>query len=126
MLASLDAPMQQVETPQTLFEFVETTRPAPQDTTHAEDQEARGKIHLLARLAGLNAPQEETLIAMFIYGGDTNLISQLRRSTTRSVRGQRQIALVRLEELGYETVRGVLRGEYPVQQEGASQAAMKD
>jgi hypothetical protein len=62
MLVSLDAPMQHVETPQTFLEFVETTHHTPQETTHAEDQKARDKIHLLAQLAGLNDKQEERLI----------------------------------------------------------------
>ncbi len=86
MIASLEAPMQHVETPQTLFEYVETTRPAPQDTTHSEDQEAKDKIHRLAQLAGLNDKQEETLVALYVYGGDTTLLSQLRRCTTRTIR----------------------------------------
>jgi len=111
MLMSLDAPMQHTETPQTVFEFLETTRHVPQDTTQAEDREAKGKIHLLSQLAGLNDKQEETLVAMFIYGGDTKLISELRRSTSRSVRGQRQTALERIQELGYETVNGILTGK---------------
>jgi hypothetical protein len=81
-LASLDAHMHNVETPQTLFEYVETTQHTPQDTTHVEDQEARGKIHLLSQLARLNDKQEETLVALYIYGGDTTLISHLRRRTT--------------------------------------------
>ena len=111
-LASLDAHMRNVETPQTLFEFVETTHHTPQDTTHMEDQEAMDKIHLLAQLAGLNIPQEETLVALYVYGGDTTLISQMRRRTTRMVRMYRQTALSKLEQLGYETVQGVLTGEY--------------
>jgi DNA-directed RNA polymerase specialized sigma24 family protein len=110
MLASLDAPMHNVETPQTLFEFVETTHFTPQDTTHAEDEEARHKIHLLAQLAGLNDKQEETLIALYVYGGDTTLLSQLRRCTTRNIRLHRQTALERIQELGYETVNGILTG----------------
>ena len=110
MIASLEAPMQHVETPQTLFEYVETTRPAPQDTTHSEDQEAKDKIHRLAQLAGLNDKQEETLVALYVYGGDTTLLSQLRRCTTRTIRFQRQTALERIQELGYETVNGILTG----------------
>src|SRR5207248_2042216 len=113
MLMSLDAPMQHTETPQTVFEFLETTRHVPQDTTQAEDREARDKIHLLSQLAGLNDKQEETLVALFIYGGDTQLIAQVRRSTSRSVRGQRQIALEKIRELGYETVTGILSGTTP-------------
>ncbi len=112
-LASLDAQMHNAETPQTLFEFVETTHYTPQDTTRAEDEEARHKIHLLAQLAGLNDKQEETLVALYVYGGDTKLISHLRRRTTRMVRTYRQTALSKLEQLGYETVQGVLTGEYP-------------
>ncbi len=109
-LASLDAKMQHAETPQTLFEFVETPQQTPPDTTHADDEEAREKIHLLSKLAGLNDKQEETLIALYVYGGNTKLLSQLRRSTSRSVRGQRQTALERIQELGYETVNGILTG----------------
>jgi DNA-directed RNA polymerase specialized sigma24 family protein len=107
-IASLDAPMQHVEKPQSLFEYVEATHHTLQDTTHMEDQEAREKIHLLAQLAGLHEKQEETLIALYMYGGNTSLIAHLRRSTTRSVRGQRQTALERIQELGYETVNGIL------------------
>lgn len=112
-LASLDAPMHTVEIPQTLFEFVETTQHTPQDTTHVEDQEAKDKIHLLAQLAGLNDNQEETLVALYVYGGDTTIISHLRRRTTRMVRMYRQDALSKLEALGFETVQGVLTGKYP-------------
>ncbi len=111
VFASLDAQMANAETPQTLFEYVETTRPAQQDTTQEEDQEAKDKIHRLAQLAGLNDKQEETLVAMFVYGGNSTLIAQLRRSTSRSVRGQRQTALEKLQELGYETVNGILTGK---------------
>jgi len=110
-ISSLDTPMHTVETPQTLFEYVETTRPALQDTTYTKDQEAKDKIHQLAQLAGLNEKQEETLIALYVYGGNTSLIAQARRSTTRSVRGQRQTALEKLQELGYETVNGILTGK---------------
>jgi DNA-directed RNA polymerase specialized sigma24 family protein len=113
MLASLDAQMQHVETPQTLFEFVETTHLASQDMTQLEDQEARDKIHLLSQLAGLTDKQEETLVALYVYGGDTKLISNLRRRTTRMVRMYRQDALSKLAQLGYETVQGVLTGTYP-------------
>ncbi len=109
-IASLDAPIRNAGIPQTLFEFVERTHHTPQDTTHIEDQEARDKIHLLAQLAGLNDKQEETLVAMYVYGGDTRIIAHLRRRTTRSVRMQRQTALSKLEQLGYETVQGVLTG----------------
>jgi DNA-directed RNA polymerase specialized sigma24 family protein len=112
MLASLDAQMQHVETPQTLFEYVETTHYTPQDTIQLEDEEARHKIHLLSQLAGLNDTQEETLVALYVYGGNTTLISHLRRRTTRMVRMYRQDALSKLEELCFETVQGVLTGEY--------------
>jgi DNA-directed RNA polymerase specialized sigma24 family protein len=112
-LASLDAHMRHVETPQTLFEFIESTHQIPQDTTQADDEEAREKIHLLSQLAGLNDKQEETLVALYVYGGDTKLVSQMRRRTTRMVRMYRQDALSKLEELGYETVQGVLTGTYP-------------
>ena len=112
-LASLETPMKYSETAQTVFEYIETTRSAPQDTTQAEDQAAKDKIHQLAQLAGLNDKQEETLIALYVYGGNTSLIAHLRRSTTRSVRGQRQNALEKLQELGYETVQSLLTNEYP-------------
>lgn len=109
-LASLDTQMQHAETPQTLFEFVETTHQTPPDTTQEDDREARDKIHLLSKLAGLTDKQEETLIALYVYGGTTNLIARLRRSTPRSVRGQRQTALESIQALGYETVNGILTG----------------
>jgi DNA-directed RNA polymerase specialized sigma24 family protein len=112
-LASLDAHMRHVETPQTLFEFIESTHQTPQDTTQADDEEAREKIHLLSQLAGLNDRQEETLIALYVYGGNTQLIAQKRRRTTRMVRIYRQDALSKLAALGYETVQGVLTGAYP-------------
>ena len=85
---------------------------APQDMTQLEDQEAKDKIHLLARLAGLNDKQEETLVALYVYGGDTTLISHLRWRSTRMVRMYRQTALNKLAQLGFETVQGVLTGEY--------------
>jgi hypothetical protein len=110
-IASLDAPMRHLQTPQTLFEYIETTRPVPEDSTHAKDQEARAKIHALSQLAGLNHLQEETLIALFVYGGNTKLLSRLRRTTTRSVRGQRQTALENIQKLGYETVQALLTGD---------------
>lgn len=44
-ITSLDAPMQHVEIPQTVFELVETTHHAPLDMTHAQDQDAKNKIH---------------------------------------------------------------------------------
>jgi RNA polymerase sigma factor (sigma-70 family) len=112
VFARLDAPMPHVETPQTFFDFVESTRPAPQDTMQAEDEEAWDKIHLLAQLAGLTNRQEETLIALYVYGGNTKLIAQMRHCTTRLVRMYRQEALRKLEELGYETVQEVLTGTY--------------
>ena len=110
VFASLDAPMSKVETPQTFLEYIETTRPTPQETTHEEDQEAMDKIHLLAQLAGLNDKQEETLIALYVYGGNTRLIAQLHRCTDRLVRMHRQDALRKLEQLGFETVQDVLTG----------------
>ena len=113
MLAILDAPMQSVQTPQTHLEYFERTHHAPQDTTSADDQEAKEKIHLLSQLAGLNTRQEETLIALFIYGGNTKLISQLRRCTSRIVRMHRQDALSKIEQLGFETVQAVLTVNYP-------------
>lgn len=111
--ASLDTHIRHVQTPQTLFELIETTRPMPQDTTYVDDQEAKEKIHALSQLAGLNHKQEETLIALFVYGGNTTLLSKLRRTTTRSVRGQRQTALENIRQLGYETVSSILTGSHP-------------
>jgi hypothetical protein len=92
VFARLDAPMPNVEIPQTFLEYIETMRSAPQDTTQAEDQEARDKIHLLSQLAGLNDTQEETLIALFIYGGNIKLISQsciiINKKNTRKATGE--------------------------------------
>ncbi len=110
VFARLDAPMPNTATPQTFFEYLETTRASPQDTSQAEDREARDKIHLLAKLAGLTKPQEETLIALYVYSGNTRLIAQVRRCTPRLVRMHRQDALRKLEQLGFETVQGVLTG----------------
>jgi DNA-directed RNA polymerase specialized sigma24 family protein len=104
--------MKYVETPQTVFEFIESTHQTPLDTTHAEDQEARDTIRLLSQLAGLNDKQEETLVAVFIYGGNTKLIAHLRRRTPRMVNMYRQTALEKIQELGYETVQQVLTGGY--------------
>jgi DNA-directed RNA polymerase specialized sigma24 family protein len=112
VFASLDAPMSNIETPQTFLAYIETTRPAPQEKTHEEDQEAKDKIHLLSTLAGLSDRQEETLVGIFVYGGDTTMLSQLRQSTDRAIRYQRQIALERIGQLGFETVNGVLTGKY--------------
>jgi DNA-directed RNA polymerase specialized sigma24 family protein len=114
-IASLDAPMHHAETPHTLFEYVDQTYHTPQETTQREDQEAKDKIHLLARLAGLNEPQEETLVALYIDGSKPKQISQFMRRTTRMVRNYRQTALNKIAQLGYETVQGVLTGEYPPQ-----------
>jgi len=128
-IASLDAPMRNAGIPQTLFEFVERTYHTPQDTTQLDDQEVRQKIHLLSQLAGLNDKQEETLVALYVYGGDTTIISQLRRRTTRMVRMYRQTALSKIAQLGYETVQAVLTGEYPTrelaQESGQARQEMK-
>jgi RNA polymerase sigma factor (sigma-70 family) len=110
VFARLDAPMSHAQTPQTFFEYIETAYASPQDTAQADDREAQDKIHLLARLAGLTKPQEETLIALYVYGGNTRLIAQLRRCTPRPVRMHRQDALRKLEQLGFETVQDVLTG----------------
>ncbi len=112
VINSLDAPMPTADTPQTFLEYMEVTLQSPQETIHMEDQEAKDKIHFLSELAGLNAKQEETLIALFIYGGNTKLLSQLRRCTARSVTMHRQVALSKLAQLGFETVQGVLSGTY--------------
>ncbi len=110
VFARLEAPMPNAQTPQTFFEYVETAHASVQDTTQADDREARDKIHLLAKLAGLTKPQEETLIALFVYGGNTRLIAQVHRCTPRLVRMHRQDALSKLEQLGFETVQDVLAG----------------
>jgi DNA-directed RNA polymerase specialized sigma24 family protein len=112
VFARLDSQMPRSDTPQTHREYFEATHFAVQDTTQAEDQEAQDKIHLLAELAGLNDKQEETLIALYIYGGDTTLISHMRQRTPRMVRMYRQDALNKIEQLGYETVQEVLTGSY--------------
>ena len=110
VFARHDAPMPHAVTPQTVFEYLETVHASPQDTTEAEDREAQDKIHLLAELAGLTEPQEETLIALYVYGGNTRLIAQFQRCTPRLVRMHRQDALSKLEQLGFETVQDVLTG----------------
>ncbi len=71
--------MHHVENTSDFFEFIEATQYTSLVTTQEEDREVMDKIHLLAQLAGLNDRQEETLIALYVYGGDTTLISQLRR-----------------------------------------------
>ena len=113
VFASLDAPMLRATSPQTFREFYEESHPAPVESTRQDDQEVKERIHLLSTLAGLSNRQEETLVALYVYGGDTKLISHMRRCTTRMVRMYRQEALRKLEELGYETVQGVLTGTYP-------------
>ena len=102
--------MPNAQTPQTFFEYLETAHASPQDTQQADDREAQDKIHLLAELAGLTKPQEETLTALYVYGGNTRLIAQVRRCTPRLVRMHRQDALRKLEQLGFETVQDVLTG----------------
>jgi hypothetical protein len=111
-LASLEDPEPKSGTPISLSEHLENTLFIAEDTTARDDLEARHKIHTLSRLAGLNNTQEETLVALYVYGGNTRLLSQLRRTTSRSVRGQKQTALERIQELGYETVNDILTGEY--------------
>jgi RNA polymerase sigma factor (sigma-70 family) len=125
-IASLDAPMRNAEIPQTLFEYVDQTQHAQPEKRQAEDREVRRKIHLLAQLAGLNEPQEETLVAHYVDGNMTKQIAQVRRRTTRMVRMYKQTALSQIAQLGFETVQAVLTGEYPIQQEGTSQVAMND
>jgi hypothetical protein len=111
-LASMDDPEPKSGTPMSLSEHLENTLFIAEDTTARDDLEAIHKIHTLASLAGLNNIQEETLVALYVYGGNTRLLSQLRRTTSRSIRMQRQIALERIQELGYETVNNILTGEY--------------
>ena len=114
-LASMDDPEPKSGTPKSLSEHLENILPVDEDTSARDDLEARHKIHTLASLAGLNNTQEETLVALDVYGGNTRLLSQLRRSTARSVRMQRQTALEKIHELGYETVNDILTGENPPQ-----------
>jgi len=111
-LASLEDPEPKSGTPMSLRQHLENTLLIAEDTTTRDDLEARHKIHILSCLAGLNDMQEETLVALFVYGGSTRLLSQRRGSTTRSVRWQRQTALEKIYELGYETVNGILTGEF--------------
>ena len=110
--ASLDARMPRANSPQTFREFYEESHPMPVESTRQDDQEVKERIHLLSTLAGLSDRQEETLVSIFVYGGDTTMLSQLRRSTDRAIRYQRQIALERIGQLGFETVNGVLTGKY--------------
>ena len=112
-LASMEDPEPKSGTLLSLRQHLENIMAVDMDTTASDDLEARHKIHLLSQLAGLNDTQEETLVALFVYGGNTRLLSQLRRSTTRSVRWQRQTALEKIQELGYETVNGILTGRNP-------------
>jgi len=109
-IASLDAPIRNAEIPQTLFEYFEQTHHAQPEKRQAGDQEVRDKIHLLAQLAGLNEPQEETLVAVYVDGNKTQQIAHLRRRTTRMVRMYKQTALSKIAQLGFETVQGVLTG----------------
>ena len=117
VFASLDAPMSRANSPQTFREFYEESHPMPVESTRQDDQEVKERIHLLSTLAGLSARQEETLVGIFVYGGDTTMLSQLRRSTDRAIRYQRQIALERIGQLGFETVNGVLTGKYETLEE---------
>ncbi len=110
--ASLDARMPRANSAQTVLEFYEESHPAPVESTRQDDQEVKERIHILSTLAGLSDRQEETLVGIFVYGADTTLLSQLRRSTGRAIRYQRQIALERIGQLGFETVNGVLTGKY--------------
>ncbi len=110
-LASLDARMPRANSPQTVLEFYEESHPAPVESTCQDDQEAKERIHILSTLAGLSDRQEETLVGIFVYGGDATMLAQLRRSTGRAIRYQRQIALEKIGALGFETVNGVLTGK---------------
>jgi RNA polymerase sigma factor (sigma-70 family) len=96
----------------TLLQQMAMTVYAPENTPEIDDSDAWQKIHLLSRLAGLSSRQEETLIGLFVYGGSARLISQMRESTVRAVRSQRQLALESLRGLGVDTVEGVLSGRY--------------
>ena len=71
----------------------------PVESTRQDDQEVKERIHLLSTLAELSDRQEETLVGIFVYGGDTTMLSQLRRSTDCAIRYQRQIALERIGQL---------------------------
>jgi len=81
----------------TLLHQLETAVCAPEDTAGVDDCDAR---------------QEETLVALFVYGGSARLISQMRRSTVRAVCSQRQLALESLMALRMDNVEGVLTGRY--------------
>jgi len=109
-IASLDAPIRNAGIPQTLFELFELTHHAQPEKRQTEDQEAKDKIHLLSQLAGLNEPQEETLVALYVDGNKTIQIAHTRGRTTRMVRMYRQTALSKIAQLGFETVQGVLKG----------------
>ena len=108
-LASVDVPMSDDPT-QTFLAYYADQTALEEETTAERDQQTRARIHLLATLAGLPDREEETLLAIFLYGGDTRLLSQLRRCTSRTVRLHRQHALEKIARLGFETVRGVLTG----------------
>ena len=85
----------------------------PVESTRQDDQEVKERnTSALARLPGFHDRQEETLVGIFVYGGDTTMLSHLRRSTDRAIRYQRQIALESIGRLGFETVNGVLTGKY--------------
>ncbi len=125
--ASLDARMPRANSPQTVLEFYEESHPAPVESTRQDDQEVKERIQILSTLAGLSDRQEETLVGIFVYGGDTTMLAQLRRSTGRAIRYQRQIALEKIGQLGFETVCGVLTGKYPTLEEAkASMLAMSE
>jgi hypothetical protein len=110
MVASLETPINHTDISQTLFEYVEMTRPASQQISQTEDHVFTDKIHQLAQLAGLNEIQEETLVALFVHEETTTCIAEQRRRTSRMVRKYRQTALESIQKLGYETVQGILTG----------------
>jgi hypothetical protein len=62
----------------------------------------------------INDMQEETLVALFVYGENTTLIAQQRRRTTRMIRNYPQTALEKLHTLGYETGQALLTSEIPL------------
>jgi len=109
-LVSLDDPEPQSAMSISLAEHLQNSLHIAEDTTASDDSEATNKIHLLANLAGLTTSQEEILIASFVYGGNTKLISQMRSRSPRLINLYRQTALESIQKLGYETVSGILTG----------------
>ena len=71
-LASLEDPEPKSGGALSLREHLENTLQIEEDTTASDDLEARRKIHILSQLAGLDKKQEETLVALYVYGGSTS------------------------------------------------------